>query len=340
MSAATATSPIDTFRRLAEKPVARYAVLVAGILACIGLMIPVLPFLSSARGVAGPTATDAMHPAMAAMALVLGSAACCAVACVVGRIVNAAVGLFVLGCGLAIVSGRSGTIIDAAFGGDTLLPIALQTLGWAAAVLVMSSVVFRVSGPLPDMPALNEMSGMAAVSHYRARFGRGAVPFALIAVVMKWVLSKTEGDDPSSGGGRRVGTSFFWEVFNADAFRGLAAGLFALLIMWALCRTELKGQAIGSAVCGGVLTGMFGRWFGGRSQPILLMAAPVLAVGIAQLWTALTFQGALDLAVAQRTLPGWSVAMPIDIAAGAMLGVPIGLGWTKPTEDEDILSGD
>jgi hypothetical protein len=49
---------------------------------------------------------------------------------------------------------------------------------------------------------------------------------------------------------------------------------------------------------------------------------------------------ALDLAVAQRTLPGWSVAMPIDIAAGAMLGVPIGLGWTKPTEDEDILSGD
>jgi hypothetical protein len=110
--------------------------------------------------------------------------------------------------------------------------------------------------------------------------------------------------------------------------------------MWALSRTELKGQALGSAVVGGVATAMLGRRLVGSSQPILLMAAPVLAVGIAQLWTALTFQGALDLAVAQRTLPGWSVAMPIDIAAGAMLGVPIGLGWTKPTEDEDILSGD
>ena len=292
MPASTATSPIDSFRRLAEKPVARYAVLVLGIVACIGLMIPVLPFLASARGVAGPTATAAMHPAMAAMALILGSAACCAVACVVGRIVNAAVGIFVLGCGLAIISGRSGTIIDAAFGGEKLLPIALQTLGWAAAVAAMSAVVFRVSGPLLDMPA---------------RTPGGPVPA---------------------------------EVFYADAFRGLAAGLLAVLAMWALSRTELKGQALGSAVVGGVATAMLGRRLVGSSQPILLMAAPVLAVGVAQLWTALTFQGALDLAVAQRTLPGWSVAMPIDIAAGAMLGVPIGLGWTKPTEDEDILSGD
>ena len=153
MPAASATSPIDTFRRLAEKPLVRYAVLVLGILACVARAVPVLPFLSSARGVAGPTATDAMHPGLAALALVLGSAACCAVACVVGRIVNAAVGMFVLGCGLAIISGRSGTIVDAAFGGDTLLPIALQTLGWAAAVAAMSAVVFRVSGPLLDMPA-------------------------------------------------------------------------------------------------------------------------------------------------------------------------------------------
>ena len=292
MPAATATGSLDTFRRLAEKPLVRYAVLVLGILACVALAVPVLPFLSSARGVAGPTATDAMHPGMAALALVLGSAACCAVACVVGRIVNAAVGIFVLGCGLAIISGRSGTIIDAAFGGDTLLPIALQTLGWAAAVAAMSGVVFRVSGPLLDMPA------------------------------------------------HTPGGPFAAEIFNADAFRGLAAGLLAVLVMWAFSRTELKGQALGSAVLGGIMTAMLGRRLVGASQPILLVAAPVLAVGLAQLWTAISSQGALDLAVAQRTLPGWSVAMPIDIAAGAMLGVPIGLGWTKPTEDEDILSGE
>ncbi|NBQ14228.1 MAG: hypothetical protein EBU31_06360 [Proteobacteria bacterium] len=129
----------------------------------------------------------------------------------------------------------------------------------------MSVIVFRVSGPLLDMPA------------------------------------------------RTPGGPFVAEVFNADGFRGLAAGLLAVVAMWALSRTELKGQALGSAVVGGVLTAMLGRRLVGASQPILLVAAPVLAVGIAQLWTALTFQGALDLAVAQRTLPGWSVAMPIDI---------------------------
>ena len=53
---------------------------------------------------------------------------------------------------------------------------------------------------------------------------------------------------------RTPGGPFVAEVFNADAFRGLAAGLLAVVAMWALSRTELKGQALGSAVVGGALT--------------------------------------------------------------------------------------
>ncbi|MFM8731532.1 MAG: hypothetical protein ACKOGJ_03260, partial [Phycisphaerales bacterium] len=73
-----------------QHPVARYAVLVLGVAACILLALPVLPWLTSARGVAGPGASDAVHPVPAAVAMVLGAAAFTAVACVVGRLINAA----------------------------------------------------------------------------------------------------------------------------------------------------------------------------------------------------------------------------------------------------------
>ena len=270
-----------------QNPFARYSVLFLGIAACILLMLPVLPFLESSRGVAGPTSTDAVHPMSAALALALGAAACCAVACVVGRLINAAVGIFVLGCGLAVISGRSGTILDAAFDGDTLLPIAFETIAWSGVVLVMSAIIFRVSGPLLDMPA------------------------------------------------RKKGGAFLHEVFNSDAARGMAAAGIALLVVWFLARTELKGQAIGAAVIGGVATAFIGRRLVGDSQPILLMAAPVFAIGLAQLFTAYTLKAPLDQVVVQRGLPGWSMAMPVDIAAGTLIGIPIGLGWTKPAEADD-----
>jgi hypothetical protein len=272
-----------------QHPVARYTVLALGVIACVLLMVPVLPFLVDARGVVGPAAGNAMHPVAAAVALAGGAAACCVVACVVGRLINAAVGLFVLGCGLMVVSGRSGTILDAAFGGDLLLPIAIETLAWSLAVALMSAIVFRVSGPLPDMPA------------------------------------------------RTRGGPFVGEVWNADALRGLAAGLAAVVAVWFFARTDLKGQAIGAMVAGGIATAFAGRRLLGDSQPILLMAAPVVAVGLAQLATALAFKGQLDQSVAQGVLPGWSVAMPIDVACGALIGVPIGLGWSKSGEFEDTI---
>lgn len=270
-----------------QNPFARYSVLILGIAACILVMLPVLPFLASARGVAGPTATDAVHPAIAALAMALGAAACCAIACVVGRLINAAVGIFVLGCGLAVISGRSGTILDAAFDGDTLLPIAFETMAWAGAVILMSAIMFRVSGPLLDLPA------------------------------------------------RRKDGAFISEIFNHDAVRAMAAGVLALACMWLFSRSELKGQAIGAAVVGGVATAFLGRRLVGESQPILLMASPVVAIGLAQLFTAFTLKAPLDQVVVQRALPGWSMAMPLDIVAGTLIGIPMGLGWSKPAETVD-----
>jgi hypothetical protein len=61
------------------------------------------------------------------------------------------------------------------------------------------------------------------------------------------------------------------------------------------------------------------------------MAVPVFAFGLAQALTAAASSGPIDAAVATGSLPGWSRAMPIDVAAGTLIGVPVGLGWSKPS---------
>jgi hypothetical protein len=266
-----------------QHPVARYAVLALGVALCVLVMVPVVPFLASERGIAGPTALDAIHPVRAALAMAVGAALCTAVACAVGRLINAAVGLFVLGCGLAALAGWCGTVSDAAFDGDCLLPIAVETLCWGFAALGMSVAVFRASGPLVDIPAR----------------------------------------DPKG--------PFLAEVFNADAFRGALSGLVAVAVGWFLLRTDMKGQAIGTAVVAGALAAIAARRLQPGVQPILLMAVPVFAFGLAQALTAAASSGPIDAAVATGSLPGWSRAMPIDVAAGTLIGVPVGLGWSKPS---------
>lgn len=278
---------IPWLRRVTDNAVGRHAVLVAGCVACALAVLPALPFLASERGVLGPTLMDAARPAQAGLALALATGACTAVACAVGRVINAAVGVFVLGVGLAVVAGRSGTVLDAAFDGDALRPVALETLAWALVAALLSSVVFRVSGPLLDFPA-------------RSRKG----PFAQ-------------------------------EVVNPDALRSLLTGLATAAALWFGMASSLKGQAIGCSFFGGVAAAFVGRRLLRDSQPILLMAAPVLAVGAAQLWTSFTFKAPLDQALAARALPGWSMAMPIDVVAGTFLGVPFGLGWSKPAGQDD-----
>ena len=259
----------------------RYSVLGAGIVLVLLLMVPVIPFLSSARGVVGPSMADALHPGTAAAAMLAGVAACTIVGAVVGRLINAAVGLFVVGCGLAVVSMRSGTVMDIAFGGGSLRPVALETVAWGLAVAVISIVVFRVSGPLPDIPAR----------------------------------------DPKG--------PFRNEVVNADALRSMLLGLVAVAALWIADRSEMKGQSIFAAAAGAMFIGTVCRRLLGDSQPILLFAAPVLAVGVAQLITAGSLPGPLDRAVTARAVPGWSLAMPLDVAAGTLLGLPLGLGWSS-----------
>ncbi|MFM9145136.1 MAG: hypothetical protein ACKORL_07200, partial [Phycisphaerales bacterium] len=125
------------------------------------------------------------------------------------------------------------------------------------------------------------------------------------------------------------------EVFNADAWRGVIAAVAAGAVAWLLLRNETTGPASGVVAVGGVAAAYLARRVQQDTQPILLMALPVIAFGIAQAIAAASSVVPLDRLGAQRALPGWSMAMPLDVVAGTLIGVPIGLGWSKPSDGSD-----
>ncbi len=115
----------------------RSLVVLVGTIAAVCVVLPALPYLDSDRGISGPTVTVAADPTRAATMLLIAVVACTAIGCVIGRLLNAAVGLFVAGCGIAMISMQTGSVLDAAFDGGSLRAIAVESLIWAGIVLAM-----------------------------------------------------------------------------------------------------------------------------------------------------------------------------------------------------------
>ncbi|MGA1393598.1 MAG: hypothetical protein ACO38W_10625 [Phycisphaerales bacterium] len=128
------------------------SVLVLGLLLGSVLLGWSVGSLASLRGVPGPTVFAAVSPVSAAATLLILLVPATLIAIVVGRILNAVVGLFVLGASLATLSMQCGTIEDLAFGGGSLVATAVESGAWAILVGVLAMIVLVGSGPLPDVP--------------------------------------------------------------------------------------------------------------------------------------------------------------------------------------------
>ena len=170
-----------------DSPVRRVAVLVISIaLAAIAFRATV-PFMQSARGVAGPLVTDAERPAMAVLAIACAFAVSAAVAALVGRLVNAVVGVFVLGTGISYLAMRAGNSADFCFGGSSVTAAGVELVGWTLLVIGASHLIFKVGGPLLDMPPTHEddidlPTGRAARSSWFA---------ALAGLAAAWLAAVT-----------------------------------------------------------------------------------------------------------------------------------------------------
>lgn len=104
----------------------------------------------SMRGVAGPTLAMSASPFLATISIGAAFAMSIVVAGIAGRLVNAVVGLFILGCGVGLLAMRSGTVLDVVFGGASLRGLAVEGFLWTILVAAAAFIVFRISGPLPD----------------------------------------------------------------------------------------------------------------------------------------------------------------------------------------------
>ncbi|MEE2896030.1 MAG: hypothetical protein VX726_09865, partial [Planctomycetota bacterium] len=99
--------------------------------------------------------------------------------------------------------------------------------------------------------------------------------------------------------------------------------------VWLLLINDLKGQAIGAVVVGGILAGMGARLLSPLAQPILIFATPVLAGALGYAIAAAMQSGSPDEMFVLNTLPRFGRPMPLDYVGGSLVGVAIGLGWSR-----------
>src|SRR5688572_326000 len=98
-----------------SKVLTRNIALFGGMILAGFVCVQAAPFLRGVHGSPGPTVLSAERPVVAAIAILVCLAVTAAIACVVGRVVNAAVGLFVLGAGVFTLDSRFGGLRELVF---------------------------------------------------------------------------------------------------------------------------------------------------------------------------------------------------------------------------------
>ncbi len=239
------------------------------------------PALLSPRGAIGPTVLLSERPMVAIGALAVCFAMASVVAIVLGKLVNAVTGLFVLGWGLAVLTMRCATMVEVAFTPDKPAGmIVVESLLWGAVVLGLVVVVLRVVGIPGDFEA--------------------------------------NPDNPGSH-----------KLLSMESLKAAAAGLIIIPAIWIVAQSEMKGQAFGAAVAGGIAAGLVGRLVSPYGSPVLLYVSLCVfgAVGHV-IGLASTAKPLADAFVMDAVSP-FLLVSPLDLAAGSLLGVSVGLGWAK-----------
>jgi hypothetical protein len=118
-------------------------------------------------------------------------------------------------------------------------------------------------------------------------------------------------------------------LFSGAALRSAAAGIVALPVVWMLAQSPMKGQVIGAVFCAGMAAGLVGRLVSPHVQPVLLFASPVLFGALGHVVGSFMLEVPLDDAFVSGAIRPVSLPMPVDWAAGSLMGVAVGLGWAR-----------
>ena len=111
---------------------------------------------------------------------------------------------------------------------------------------------------------------------------------------------------------------------SPDAIRMLIVGVAALPVVWLFAESHMRGQMLAATVLGGLAAAFVGRMWSPHVQPILLPVG-VVGAGARGGWVmAMFLPGDVARAWSTGTVPNLILPTPVDWAAGAMLGVPLG----------------
>ncbi len=202
-----------SFRAPLDRAWLRGVLLGLAILSCAWLGISLSGIAVDDRGGASGALTTAVSPLACAGALALLLVVSTAIACGIGRLVNAIVGLFVLGTAVTAFAMQTGTAQAAIFDGANLASIGVETLAWTIPIALLVTCVFRVSGPLPDVPLRGE-AGL-----WREYFDIDALKASLVGAlipVVAWFVVRTMMK------GQAIGGVFVGGVAAGMAFRLVA----------------------------------------------------------------------------------------------------------------------
>lgn len=153
----------------------------------------------------------------------------------------------------------------------------------------------------------------------------GAVVAAGLAVVgVAIALATRRRPAQADGPEDEHGVSLAWRSAPAVAAAGVAGGVVGA----AIAVTPLKGQAIAAAVLAAVAAAMVVRLVDRRTPALgAVLAVGVLAIASPAALLASVAPGDALAATYAGDLPSLGLLTPLDWAAGALLGVPVGLAW-------------
>ncbi|MCH2139380.1 MAG: hypothetical protein MK074_10075, partial [Phycisphaerales bacterium] len=159
------------------------------------------------------------------------------------------------------------------------------------------------------------------------------VAWALVLLVMAFIVCRFGGvfitpmqnDD---------GTEDDWAMSPA-ALKMAASGVCVLPVVWLIAQTPMKGQVIVAAIIGATAAGLVGRLLAPTVQPILLFASVCVFGALGQWVAGLWLPTDPSAIVAAGHLPNIVLPLPIDYAAGSLMGVPIGIAWANGFLEKD-----
>jgi len=150
--------------------------------------------------------------------------------------------------------------------------------------------------------------------------------FLSVIVLLGTMIVFAIGGDSRQNGNLSFDKTVFWEIGKS-----ILISLVILPVIWIIATSPSKGQVLGASALGGVLIGVLARQFLHTAQPILLFAISI-AIGGVGYFVGMTI-GETDIATfTQQEFSPLLYPMPIEYAAGLLLGLAIGLGWSTPEE--------